>query len=117
MKAPKYLNAGIERLATVVARSESAVGRPAAGRTVPRTVDRRVVGAGRDGGSADLQDRRTGERDDDARRDLEVDGLLAEARDGRVDAAGGHHRRADGQPFLERLRLGLDLLALTSRHH
>src|SRR5687768_1928212 len=95
-KAPKYLAAGIERLAMVVARSERAVGRTAAGRAVRGAVEPGAVVRG-DGGLADLHDRRARERGDDAGGDLEVHRLLGETGHGPVEAAGRHHRGADGQ--------------------
>src|SRR3954469_19314888 len=74
---------------------------------------RGVLGSrGVDGRLADLHDRRAGDGDDDAGRDLQVDGALPEAGDAAVDAAGEHDRGADGEGVLHRLGVRLDLLAL-----
>src|SRR3954468_19710213 len=130
-KAPKYLPAGRERLATVVPwlrrcrrpaprraspAPAGARARPPAGRAGSPGI-RAVDAVGADHGLPDLEDRRPREGGDDARRDLEIDRGVPQSRDGAVQSAGGHDRGPDGQGRLHRLGLGLHALALPGGQH
>ena len=103
-------------------RSRTAQRVPSTGRSpvvpgVPKSGPSPVAPSRRPHRLAHLQDRLTGERDDDAGGDLEVDGLVTDPRDGAVQAGRGHDRRTDGQGLLQGLRLGLLALALPRRQH